>query len=105
MAYFFGLSYGSLAITACALFFPTIVLGNSLHLAKRDPCDGKDAVPIIDHPYYPDSCPPIHSLAPDGSCNDWGDFFMDCESFCQIRKYMQSRISDQQSKTRNVLPR
>jgi hypothetical protein len=59
---------------------------------KRNPCDGKDAEPILYHEYRQDVCPPKKHFDDAGNCEmevrNEGSFFLKqktCSNFCEVR--------------------
>lgn len=71
----------------------TVSKHSSPHVFKRNPCDGKDAEPILYHDYKNDVCPPPMGFEAPGVCrmekqsNDgwnWNPFRgFHCGGFCE----------------------
>ncbi|KAK6069751.1 hypothetical protein SCUP234_10506 [Seiridium cupressi] len=54
-------------------------------LAKRNPCDGINASPILYHEYGENDCPATNKFGKDGVCSGQSDVQKDCSVFCQVR--------------------
>ncbi|KAK9773330.1 hypothetical protein SCAR479_10059 [Seiridium cardinale] len=63
-------------------------------LARRNPCDGINASPILYHEYGENDCPAINKFGKDGVCNGHFDVQEDCSIFCQVHGPMTCGITE-----------
>ena len=59
------------------------------NIARRNPCDGLNASPILYHQYDTGDCPPRYTLKEDGTCPYQNNLENDCAAFCEIRTNFQ----------------
>ncbi|KAI1264081.1 hypothetical protein F5Y18DRAFT_428587 [Xylariaceae sp. FL1019] len=59
-------------------------------IIRRNPCDGIDLLPVIDHEYREDECPAINKFEPQIPAQCQGVTpSVECASFCQVRTEFQ----------------
>ena len=74
------------AILSVPLLSRASQVAETSSLAKRNPCDGVNASPVLYHTYLEADCPAPNKFDTHGTCLGPYDYSKNCAQFCQVSK-------------------